>query len=559
MAGLDFGTSTSLLATFNKATGAAKSIDLSGGEHPWIPSIVGYDHDLVLVGVDAGNLPPDRIVRSAKRFITFPWLEEKETVSDGKTSRQVDADGVIRAILEDVVYRARIEYPEISSGQSGLIRMGCPAMWTGSQRERLINIARQANITLETGDLIDEPIAAGIAWLESRIAKSQYVEGKVLVFDMGGGTLDVAVMHAKGGPGEKPIITVEHAAAIAQAGDAVDDLILADSISRWELLPEPFVVTGHENEQDIRGWARNTATLVKIALSGRDRVSLPVPYPNAAVPEISFSRDALEHAMRPQLETAMGLVEQSLRMAQLVEMKKPFSHSTPFAEFAAEVDHVVLVGGMSQVPIVQRTLKEAFPGSSIWVGDVPLGSYAESHTTEIVAWGLAHGESYERVNLHRPGFNFELVWTDEETGAIENVRLYDAFRPLEDSANPLGKAYFWRPSNAGVTLPLQGQGKIVVSTPEGAIVNFTGLQDGNLVKRGAIRFDFGFADPSDIVFRLGRSGQIFVRDGAGREACPLIEKWPSIRSGSAERSLRVVGTCSVEHQDRPFDQDWWND
>jgi len=432
-------------------------------------------------------------------------------------------------------------------------------MWTGAQRKRLVDIARDANITVETGDLVDEPIAAGIAWLESRVAERAYVEGKVLIFDMGGGTLDVAVMHAKGGPGEKPIITVEHAAALPEAGDAVDDLIREANISRWESLPKPFILRGHEQEKDIMGWVSRTATQVKIALSDRDQVSVPVAYPNASVPDVSFSQSLLEEALKPQTQKAMDLVEHSLRMAQLVERKEAFAHDTPFSEFAAEVKHVVLVGGMSQVPLIQRTLRDAFPDSQIWLGDVPLGSYAESHTTEIVTWGLAHGDSYDRVNLHRPGFNFDLVWEDEIMGKVRSVRLYEAFQPLEDASNPLGTTHYWRPSHAKEALPKRGHGEIVVTTPEGERVSFTGLQDGNAVKKSAIRFDFGFGATPDAVFKLERSGQIFVRDFAGRIACPLIEKWPSIRSGSASRSLRVVGTCSVEHQDRPFDQDWWND
>jgi molecular chaperone DnaK (HSP70) len=63
----------------------------------------------------------------------------------------------------------------------------------------LLAIARRAGLPVAEAALVDEPVAAGIAWLTYRfLAHGERPTGSLLVFDMGGGTLDVAVLSVAG-------------------------------------------------------------------------------------------------------------------------------------------------------------------------------------------------------------------------------------------------------------------------------------------------------------------------------------------------------------------------
>ena len=101
-----------------------------------------------------------------------------------------------------------------------------------SRRKRLLDLARSAGLPVDDHTLIDEPIAAGVAWVNNRIARSgQGVRGQLLVFDMGGGTLDVAVLDVHADLGEDPEISVLSSWGIDEAGDALDEA-LADELER---------------------------------------------------------------------------------------------------------------------------------------------------------------------------------------------------------------------------------------------------------------------------------------------------------------------------------------
>ena len=116
-------------------------------------------------------------------------------------------------------------------------RLGCPAMWDGAQRRRLIENALRAGIAVGDNTLIDEPIAAGVAWIVHRTERmNQSVQGKLLVFDMGGGTLDLAVLDVNASSGDVPEIHVQAATGMGRAGDALDRAIVSDLRQQLETL-----------------------------------------------------------------------------------------------------------------------------------------------------------------------------------------------------------------------------------------------------------------------------------------------------------------------------------
>ena len=152
--GVDFGTSTSLLAV-STARGA-QTLPI-GQTNKWIPSIAGLSGTTWFVGDDAANLDEPSIVRSIKRAITDN--RELVALSDGVRTTILKADDVIRDILGEIVQRAAYDAVSVSN-ESATVRLGCPAMWTGPQRKRLIELANDAGVPVRDSTLVDEPIAA---------------------------------------------------------------------------------------------------------------------------------------------------------------------------------------------------------------------------------------------------------------------------------------------------------------------------------------------------------------------------------------------------------------
>src|SRR5262245_23074020 len=173
--------------------------------HPvsgWMPSIAAIDGRRYVVGERAEETP-ERVIRSVKRAIT----DNKINVgpSGPPDAMEVPADNVIVAIFKEIKKRANAAGRPL--GRLKEVRLGCPAMWNGSQRRRLLDLAGKAGLPVTDAALVDEPVAAGVAWLADQYLKDpRPLQGRLVVFDMGGGTLDVAVLDVVGG--ERPDVRV---------------------------------------------------------------------------------------------------------------------------------------------------------------------------------------------------------------------------------------------------------------------------------------------------------------------------------------------------------------
>ncbi|MBX6751746.1 MAG: hypothetical protein IRY85_19170, partial [Micromonosporaceae bacterium] len=153
---LDFGTSTTLVAT-------ADGVVPIGTVDTALPSIIGYDDDGTLViGESAEVLSPTQAVRSIKRSIT----ERRDFVPVDLPAgvRDVRVDDLIGHLLHEAVRRAAARGVDLTAAG---VRLGCPAMWDGRQRRRLLDAAARSGLSLTLESLVDEPVAAGIAWPDS--------------------------------------------------------------------------------------------------------------------------------------------------------------------------------------------------------------------------------------------------------------------------------------------------------------------------------------------------------------------------------------------------------
>jgi actin-like ATPase involved in cell morphogenesis len=505
--GVDFGTSTSLVAERDGA-GAPEVLPL-GQRTRYVPSVVGLRGDDLVVGEPAESLAGDRAIRSIKRFLT----QNRDTVelltADGVASLAVD-DVAVR-VLSEVASRADREGLPLSAER--LVRIGCPAGWTGAQRTRLLRLATRAGIPVSHASLVDEPVAAGIAWLTYRwLAHSEAVEGRALIFDMGGGTLDIAVLDVVGGA--DPSVRVLASVGLPEAGDDLDRELAAD-------LRE---LGGVDIDSDPR--ARQVADeLLRLARAAKIRLSEVAEVPIALDPALfgevgplRYTRAQLEAVFEPQLNRALDLASAALRAARLAEELAPSPmelRRMSLEELAHDVRYVVLAGGMSRIPVVARRLEEALPKAEVHAG---IGHLAAD---ELVVGGLADTAGYDRISLHRPAFDFVLEWGDQRRV------LYQAYSPLYQPWRVALGDTFLGHDWYGSDLPREGTGTIRVYTPTGEAVRL------DLAGSGAdgLQVRFGHAE---FIFKIYTNGRIHVTDGSGAQYAARVGAWPMIRGADHE-------------------------
>jgi molecular chaperone DnaK (HSP70) len=502
--GVDFGTATTLVAQrFGPAPAAILPL---GRSTRWLPSAVLADGTRLVAGEDAESASAQHVIHSAKRAITH----RAETIPLPGSARgsgpavEVDAGEAIAAVLREAVARARATGLSFTGSP---VRLGCPAMWDGGQRRRLLDIAAEAGLPVAESALVDEPVAAGVAWLAHRfLSAGERPTGRLLVFDMGGGTLDVAVLAVAGGP--TPEVAVQACVGTTMAGDALDVTIARD-----------FAIEMAEHDVDLSeypqpdlAWAllERAARETKVRLSQVEEHPVVLPrqlgYPHV----MRYRREQLEAAFGSHLDGAENLVVSALRAARLVEAPATAAalRAVTRTDLAAGIDFVLLVGGMSRIPSVARRLAALLPGAAVF-------NDAGASPEEVVAIGLADPSGYERIRLHRPGFDFVL---DCEFG---RVVAYEAYTPLYEpwqvysGHSELGYERRLRPPE----IPTRGFGTLRAVAGSGEPL--TMRLDGQWIDGLPVRLGM-----ADVVFGLGCDGRIELIDATGEVIALRAEGWP---------------------------------
>ncbi|MGB9175733.1 MAG: molecular chaperone DnaK [Methanoregula sp.] len=208
-----------------------------------------------------------------------------------------------------------------------------PAYFNDAQRQATKDAGKIAG--LEVLRIINEPTASALAY---GIDKEQDVT--VLVYDLGGGTFDVSILTLGDG-----VFEVKSTAGNNHlGGDDFDKLVqdyLIEEFKKKEgidLRNDPYAM------QRLRDAAENA----KIELSQRQTTNINLPYitTDSSGPKflnIDLTRSKLEQLIGDLVESTVGPVKQALSDAKL-EPKN--------------IDHVLLVGGSTRVPLVQETVKK---------------------------------------------------------------------------------------------------------------------------------------------------------------------------------------------------------
>ncbi len=344
--GIDFGTSTTIAAFGHD--GQARVLADGRGETV-VPSIVAFTPGgRVEVGRSAQarcTIDPKNTLYSVKRVLGRTWLSQE--VQDFKRQYPFDlekgADDTVRFVTragkltapQAVAYilASISEHPGFSRQTIQEVSVSVPVMFQAAQREAMLQAVRQAGFGQV--EVVDEPRAAVAPYLTSAGAS----ERLVAVYDLGGGTFDVAVLKCAG----------KRSDVLAVGGDAYlggDDIDLR--LAGWVA---DEVLRSHR--WDVRSSPQSLQTLrlacerAKIRLSQLEFTALPLGQVDSVLEgkDVRIDRTQLESLVTDLVRRTFVTCDRALSDAGVR---------------ASSIDTVIMAGGGAYIPLVRRTVAQYF-------------------------------------------------------------------------------------------------------------------------------------------------------------------------------------------------------
>ena len=216
-----------------------------------------------------------------------------------------------------------------------------PAYFNDSQRQATKDAGQIAG--LEVLRIINEPTAAALAY---GVDKTDKKDRKIAVYDLGGGTFDVSIIEIANVDGDKQIEVLSTNGDTFLGGEDFDQRIM-------DFLVEEFKKDqGVDLTKDILALQRlkESAEKAKIELSSSTQTSVNLPYitADASGPKhmnITLSRSKLEQLVDELIQRSVGPCKTAIKDAGIN---------------IADIDEVILVGGMTRMPKVQETVEKLF-------------------------------------------------------------------------------------------------------------------------------------------------------------------------------------------------------
>jgi molecular chaperone DnaK len=243
----------------------------------------------------------------------------------------------------------------------------CPAYFDDNQRTATKDAGEIAG--LKVLRIINEPTAACLAYGLEKAGK----ELKILVFDFGGGTLDVTIMEMWKEGGFKVVAT----SGDTQLGGTDMDNTFVEYIEK-----EFMRQTGIDLKKDTMATqrVREAAEKAKVELSSTLTTDINLPFitADASGPKhltMTVNRAKLEELIGPIVQRCRTPLETALKDARAAFSKD----GVQFSESGTEIDKIIMVGGPTRMPIVQKFVEDFF-GKKIERGVDPM---------ECVAMGAA--------------------------------------------------------------------------------------------------------------------------------------------------------------------------
>lgn len=337
-AGIDLGTTHSLVASVR--SGEAQVL-VDHSKQRLLPSVVYYPKDgQVLIGESAqkqSTIDPLNTIASVKRMMgrgiedvihlgaQFPYrfTDKREGMPELITNQGVVSPVQVSSeILRCLSCRAK---QVLGDDLDGVV-ITVPAYFDDAQRQATNDAARLVGLNVLR--LISEPTAAALAY-----GLDQGEEKVIAVYDLGGGTFDISLLHLHKGVFE----VLSTGGDSALGGDDFDRELAIWLAKQASILENPGA--------KVQRYLLNSARDIKQQLSEHDSVAIDLQLDEQVSWQGEISRTEFEELIQKLVQKTIFASRKALRDADL----------TP-----AEIDEVVMVGGSTRVPLVKELVANYF-------------------------------------------------------------------------------------------------------------------------------------------------------------------------------------------------------
>ena len=346
--GIDLGTTNSCVAVFE---GNEPVVIANSEGKRTTPSVVGFvDGGERKVGDPAKRQAitnPKRTVYSIKRFMGETYDQVQKEISrvpysvvkgDNNTPR-VDIDGRLytpQEISAMILQKMKKTAEDYLGQEVTEAVITVPAYFSDSQRQATKEAGQIAGLDVKR--IVNEPTAAALAYGVDKANKDM----KVAVFDLGGGTFDISILEFGGGVFE--VLSTNGDTHLG--GDDFDQVIIDWLVQEFKNDEGADLITDPMAMQRLK----EAAEKAKIELSSSTSTEINLPYimPVAGVPK---------HLVKTLTRAKFEQLAHSLIQACLEPCKKAMSDA---GLNNSDIDEVILVGGSSRIPAVQKLVEDFF-------------------------------------------------------------------------------------------------------------------------------------------------------------------------------------------------------
>ena len=344
--GIDLGTTNSVVAVMEG--GKPKVIHSSEGENI-IPSVVNPLKNVVgRVAKRQSVVNPKETIFSIKRLMgrkfkdsevqrDIKWLPYE--IKEGKNGMAVvEVEGheyTPQEISAQILGKIKADAESYLGEKVTDAVITVPAYFDDSQRQATKQAGEIAGFNVQR--IINEPTAAALAYgLDKTHAHT------IAVYDLGGGTFDISILELGDG-----VIEVKSTNGDTHlGGDDFDQVILDHLAEEFKKEQGIDLKTDRQALQRLR----DAAEKAKIELSSTQEAEISIPFVTADSSgpkhlEVKMSRAKLEGMVKPLIDKSFEALKSALKDAKLE---------------AKDIDEVVLVGGMTRMPAVQKAVQEFF-------------------------------------------------------------------------------------------------------------------------------------------------------------------------------------------------------
>ena len=347
--GIDLGTTNSAMAYMS---GGKPNIIANAQGGRLTPSVVAVDDKGgVLVGSPAKNQAvtnPEGTIYSVKRLIGRSWndpevqrdkellpFKMRESKSGGIEVQMGGEWYTPQEISAKILSKMKKDAEEFLGEKVTEAVITVPAYFDDSQRQATKDAGKIAGLNVQR--IVNEPTASALAY-----GMDKKKEGIIAIYDLGGGTFDISILEIGDG-----VFEVKSTSGDTHlGGDDFDEKIIDMLITEFK----------NENGIDLREdkmalqRLKESAEKAKKELSQNEKVTINIPFITADSKgpkhlKRDFTRAELEKLVKDLVDRSIIPCEKALKDAKL---KKE------------DITEVLLVGGMTRMPLVQKTVKEFF-------------------------------------------------------------------------------------------------------------------------------------------------------------------------------------------------------